>query len=80
MRILSIGWPIWKKGIDSKIADRARGFLANETNSDPAEAIAGHVEGVLRPTQTRRILEQVWCELEDEIEEASERGRTAGDR
>ena len=55
--------------MDSKIADRARGFLANETTFDPAEAIARHVEGVLRPSQTRRMLEQVLCELEDEIEE-----------
>jgi AmiR/NasT family two-component response regulator len=43
--------------------------LTNETNSDPAEAIARHVDGVLRPTQTRRILEQVLSEMEEEIEE-----------
>lgn len=55
--------------MDSKIADRARGLLTNETNSDPAEAIARHVDGVLRPTQTRRILEQVLSEMEEEIEE-----------
>jgi len=55
--------------MDSKIADRARGLLMNAANSEPAEAIARHVEGVLRPTQTRRILEQVLSELEYEIEE-----------
>ncbi len=55
--------------MDSKIADRARGFLTHEANSDPAEAIARHVDGVLRPTPTRRILEQVLSELEEEIQE-----------
>jgi AmiR/NasT family two-component response regulator len=55
--------------MDSKIADRARGLLTAEAGSDPAEAIARHVDGVLRPTPTRRILEQVLSELEEEIEE-----------
>jgi ANTAR domain len=54
--------------MDSKIADRARGFLATRGDSDPASSIARHVDGVLRPTQTRRILEQVLSELEREIE------------
>jgi AmiR/NasT family two-component response regulator len=54
--------------IDSKIADRARGLLTGET-SDPTEAIARHVDSVLRPTPTSRFLEQVLSELEDEIEE-----------
>ena len=55
--------------MDSKIADRAVGFLTDRTNPDPAELIAKHVEGVLRPTQTRRILEQALLELEEEIDE-----------
>jgi AmiR/NasT family two-component response regulator len=55
--------------MDSEIADRARGLLTGEASSDPAEAIARHVNGVLRPTPTRRILEQVLSELEEEIEE-----------
>jgi hypothetical protein len=55
--------------MDSKIADRARGFLTNHAGSDPATVIARHVDGVLRPTQTRRMLEQILSELEQEIEE-----------
>jgi AmiR/NasT family two-component response regulator len=55
--------------IDSKIADRARGLLTSETNADPTESIARHVDSVLRPTPTSRFLEQVLSELEDEIEE-----------
>lgn len=55
--------------MDSKISDRARGFLTNRTDSDTAAAIARHVDSVLRPTQTRRILEQVLSELEQEMEE-----------
>jgi ANTAR domain len=61
--------------MDSKISDRARGFLTNRADSDPAAAIARHVDGVLRPTQTRRILEQVLSELEQEIEERQLAGR-----
>jgi hypothetical protein len=55
--------------LDSKIADRVRGYLADETGDDPSEAIAQHVETVLRPTRTRIMLEQALSELEDEIEE-----------
>jgi hypothetical protein len=55
--------------MDSKIADRALGLLANEANSDPTEAIARHVDGVLRSAGTRLFLKQVLEELEDEIEE-----------
>jgi len=55
--------------VDSKIADRARGLLTDEPVSDPIEAIARHVDGVLRPTSTSRFLEQALSELEDEIEE-----------
>jgi hypothetical protein len=55
--------------MDLKIADRARGLLTEETDSDPTDAIARHVDSVLRPTPTTRFLEQVLSELEDEIEE-----------
>jgi AmiR/NasT family two-component response regulator len=55
--------------MDSKVADRARGLLISKSDGDPAEAIARHVEAVLRPTQIHRILEQVLSELEDEIDE-----------
>jgi hypothetical protein len=55
--------------IDSKIADRVQGYLAVKLDSDPVEAIARHVDTVLRPTRTRVLLEQVASELEDEIEE-----------
>jgi AmiR/NasT family two-component response regulator len=54
--------------MDWKIGDRARGFLAGSTGTDPAEAIAQHVEEVLRPTKTRQILEKMLRELEAEIE------------
>jgi predicted Zn-dependent peptidase len=54
---------------DSKIADRVRGYLTDETNSDPTEAIVRHVETVLRPARSRVLLEQALSELEDEIEE-----------
>ena len=55
--------------LDSKIADQARGFLTNRADSDPTAMIAKHVDGVLRPTPTRRMLEHVVSELEQEIEE-----------
>ena len=55
--------------MDSKIADRVRGYLEDQTDSDPTEAIVRHVETVLRPTRTRIMLEQVLSELEEEIEE-----------
>jgi AmiR/NasT family two-component response regulator len=55
--------------VDSKIADRVRGYLADGIDSDPSEAIARHVETVLRPTRARVLLEQVASELEEEIEE-----------
>jgi hypothetical protein len=54
--------------MDWKIGDRARGYLAGSTGADPAEAIAQHVEDVLRPTRTRQILEKILHELEAEIE------------
>ncbi len=55
--------------IDSKVADRAKGLLTGEPHPGLADAIARHVDGVLRPTQTRRILEQALSDLQDEIEE-----------
>jgi len=54
---------------DSKIADRVRGYLTDDTNSDPTEAIVRHVETVLRPARSRVLLEQALSELEAEIEE-----------
>jgi hypothetical protein len=55
--------------IDSKIADRARGLLSANANDDPSDAIARHVEGVLRPSQARITLEHALAELEEEMEE-----------
>lgn len=55
--------------MDSKIADRVRGFLSNRGDSSPVEAIARHVDGVLRPASTGRVLEQLSRELEEEVEE-----------
>jgi hypothetical protein len=56
--------------MDSKIADRVRGFLGNEGGEgSPFHAIAHHVEGVLRPASTARTLEQLSKNLEDEVEE-----------
>jgi len=57
--------------IDSKIAERARGFLENRGGPDVVETITQHVERVLRPAPTRRILEQIRHELEVEIEARS---------
>jgi hypothetical protein len=54
--------------MDSKIADRTLGFLVT-SGQDPIESIARHVEGVLRETSTRRTLEQISRELEEEVEE-----------
>ena len=54
--------------LDSKIADRVRGVFSNpETGA--AEAIARHVEGVLRPPPARKLLEQLSHDLEQEVEE-----------
>jgi hypothetical protein len=55
--------------MDSKIADRVRGFLGNGGEASPLDAIAHHVEGVLRPASTGRVLEQLSKSLEDEVEE-----------
>jgi len=55
--------------MDSKIADRVRGFLTDDINSGSVEDIGRHVETVLRPARTRIMLEQALTELEDEIEE-----------
>lgn len=60
--------------MDSKIANRTRGFLASRT-PDPIEVIVRHVEGVLRENSTRRILEQIARELEEELEERWLAGR-----
>jgi hypothetical protein len=55
--------------MDSKIADRVRGYLGNRGDSSPVEAIARHVEGILRPATTGRALEQLSRTLEEEVEE-----------
>jgi AmiR/NasT family two-component response regulator len=54
--------------MDSKIADRTRGVLGTH-RQDQIEAIARHVESVLRETPTRRLLQQISRELEEEVEE-----------
>jgi len=59
--------------MDSKIADRVRGYLSNRSDSSstssPVDAIARHVEGVLRPASTGRMLEELSRNLEEEVEE-----------
>jgi AmiR/NasT family two-component response regulator len=60
--------------MDAKIADRALGFLVTR-GLDPIEAIARHVGGVLRETSTRRALQQISQELEEELEERRLVGR-----
>ncbi len=55
--------------MDSKIADRVRGFLKTGGDPNALDAIARHVDGVLRPAPTRRILEQLSRELEEAVEE-----------
>jgi AmiR/NasT family two-component response regulator len=60
--------------MDAKIADRTLGFLVTR-GQDPIEAIARHVEGVLRETSTRRTLQQISEELEEEVEERRLVGR-----
>jgi ANTAR domain len=60
--------------MDAKIADRTLGFLVTRGH-DPIEAIARHVEGVLRETSTRRTLQQISRQLEEEVEERRLVGR-----
>lgn len=55
--------------LDSKIADRVRGYLSGRGEVSPVDAIAKHVEGVLRPASTGRVLEQLSKDLEEEVEE-----------
>jgi hypothetical protein len=59
---------------DSKIADRARGLLTLHRH-DQIEAIARHVEGILRETSTRRTVQQIAQDLKEEIEECQVTGR-----
>jgi hypothetical protein len=55
---------------DSKIADRARGLLANGAPpADAIDTILRHVESVLRPGQLGTALGQLTQEIEQEIEE-----------
>ena len=60
--------------MDAKIADRTLGFLVTPGH-DPIEAIARHVAGVLRETSTRRALQEISKELEEEVEERRLMGR-----
>jgi hypothetical protein len=55
--------------MDSRISDRVRGFLRNQGAPIPVDAIVRHVEGVLRPATTTRVLEQMTQDLEEEVEE-----------
>ncbi len=55
--------------MDSRIADRARGFIGNREHADALDAIARHVETVLRPASTAQVLEQRSRDLEEEVEE-----------
>ena len=55
---------------DSKIADRARGLLANHArDQDAIDTIVRHVESVLRPSQLRTTLDQFTKETEQELAE-----------
>jgi hypothetical protein len=55
---------------DSKIADRARGLLANTASPrDSIDTIVRHVESVLRPGQLGTVLGQLTQEIEQEIAE-----------
>jgi hypothetical protein len=56
--------------VDSKIADRARGMLANGTPPPGAvDTIVRHVESVLRPGPLETVLGQLTREIEQEIAE-----------
>lgn len=59
---------------DSKISERARGLLTLHRH-DQIEAITRHVEGILRETSTRRILQAISQDLKEEIEERKLTGR-----
>jgi hypothetical protein len=55
---------------DSKIADRARGLLANAAApQDAIDTIVRHVESVLRPGHLSTVLGQLTQEIEHEIAE-----------
>jgi hypothetical protein len=55
---------------DSKIADRARGLLADSASPrDAVDTIIRHVESVLRPGQLGTVLTQLTQEIEQEIAE-----------
>ncbi|HWB84231.1 MAG TPA: ANTAR domain-containing protein [Bryobacteraceae bacterium] len=55
--------------LDAKIADRVRGLLENREDSDFVTVIAQHVQRVLRPPDSRRILEKALADLEEELAE-----------
>jgi AmiR/NasT family two-component response regulator len=55
--------------MDSKIADRVRGYLNSHEGASPVDAIARHVEGILRPASAGQVLEQLTRDLEEAVEE-----------
>lgn len=54
--------------LDSKIADRVSGLLSRPGEASALEAIARHVDEVLKPAPGRRVLEQLSQELEEAME------------
>jgi hypothetical protein len=55
---------------DSKIADRARGLLANDSPAQAAlDIVERHVETVLRASQLTKMLEEISRELEEKVAE-----------
>jgi hypothetical protein len=55
---------------DAKIADRASGLLENAAISgDPIQAIANHVESVLRPSEIENTLAQFQRDLAEQLTE-----------
>lgn len=55
--------------MDTKIAERARGFLTDVNHCIPLDVLKRHVESVLKPTQTRLVLQGISRELQEEFEE-----------
>ena len=54
--------------LDTKIAERARGFVGDHARPDPIEDIARHVAFVLRPTPVRQTITQLLDHLQKEME------------
>ena len=55
--------------MDSKIADRVRGYLSNRVEPSPVDAIHGMWRAFCGPPSTGRVLEQLTRDLEEEVEE-----------